>query len=161
MPDPIVPRPPINGVAEIVLNVRSIPVMRKFYSEVMGFELFSQSCHETEIGSNDGEPTICFLSIKPLDSPLGKHHPQLLALIDHTRHLAATKRFKGHDVNQSTLNHLAFEIPSDSFDDHLARLTDLGLAPTTTEFPSMNAKAIFFQDPEKNSLELICNNPNE
>lgn len=147
-------RPPITGVAEIVLNVRSIPVMRKFYTEVMGFELFSQSRHAGD--GDEGEPTICFLTINPLDPPFGNKHPQLLVLIDFRQHLAATKRFSGHDVKTSTLNHLAFQIPEESFDAHLQRLQELGLDPLTTEFPNMDAKAIFFKDAEGNSLELIC-----
>lgn len=158
--------PPINGVAEIVLSVRDLPRMREFYQEVMGFELFSQSAHPRE-GSDPGlgasgdpeAPTIAFLTIKPLDSPLGRHgHPQLLALIDFQRHIFAT-RFVGHEPSRSTLNHLAFEIPSHSYDDHRRRLESLGLAPRPSSFPDMNARALFFEDPEGNMLELICHAP--
>lgn len=156
--DEIHSRPQISGIAEIVLNVRSIPVMRTFYTEILGFELFSQSRHAAD-SEADGEPTICFLTINPLDPPFGKKHPQLLALIDVRQHLAATKRFTGHEVTTSTLNHLAFQIPDDSYEAHLKRLNELGLEPLTTEFPNMDAKAVFFKDPEGNTLELICHAP--
>jgi catechol 2,3-dioxygenase len=153
--------PPITGVAEIVLSVRDLPQMRDFYRSVLGFGVFSESCHESEAGPTDGgEPTICFLSIREIDTPLGRHgHPQLLALIDHRRHVFAKPRFDGHDVRRSTLNHLAFEIPPESYEAHNDRLIRFGLNPTYSEFPAMNAKAIFLKDPEGNTLELICHAP--
>ncbi len=105
--------PAITGVAEIVLSVRDLPTLRDFYRQVLGFELLSEACHETGPEPDpDGEPTIAFLTIKQLDTPLGRHgHPQLLALIDFQRHIFAKARFDGHEPSRSTLNHLASEIP--------------------------------------------------
>jgi len=152
--------PPITGVAEIVLSVRDLPAMRAFYTEVMGFALHSELCFETPEPDPDGEPTITFLTIADLDTPLGRgDHPQLLALIDHRRHVHARSRLPGHDVTRSTLNHLAFEIPPGSFDAHSRRLGDLGIELTFSEFPAMQARAMFFTDPEGNVLELICHHP--
>ncbi len=150
--------PPISGVAEIVLSVRDLPLMRGFYRSVLGFELFSEGCYESESGPTEGgEPTISFLTIRDIETPLGRNgHPQLLALIDHRRHVFARPRFDGHDVRRSTLNHLAFEIPPESYDAHKQRLIERGFNPTYSRFPAMNAKAIFFNDPEGNTLELIC-----
>lgn len=149
--------PPITGVAEIVLSVRDLPAMREFYSRVLGFRLHSEACHEHGAEPEAGEPTICFLTICDIDTPLGRHgHPQLLALIDHRRHVFARSRLVGHDVSRSTLNHLAFEIPPESFDAWRERLTGLGLGPTVSEFPAMKARAMFFRDPEGITLELIC-----
>ena len=152
------PPSPITGVAEVVLSVRDIPTMRDFYSNVLGFKLHGEACHENGPEPDPGGvPTITFLTIVDIDSPLGRHgHPQLLVLIDHQRHVFARSRLVGHDVTRSTLNHLAFEIPPDSYGDWQRRLTDLGLEPTTSEFPNMNARALFIKDPEGNTLELIC-----
>ena len=135
--------------------------MRSFYQETLGFPLLSESCHESETEVDpDGEPTICFLTITNVDTPLGHHgHPQLLALIDYQRHVYARSRLVGHDASRSTLNHLAFEIPPESYQAHRERLTALGLAPTESEFDSMRARALFFKDPEGNVLELICHDP--
>ena len=150
--------PPITGIAEIVLNVRDLPRMRQFYKSVLGFELMSQACHETGWEPDpDGNPTIAFLTVKKLDTPLGHHgHPQLLVLIDFQRHVFAKERFDGHEPRRSTLNHLAFEIPPDSYRVHEERLESAGLDPRTVEFPNMKARALFFRDPEGNTLELIC-----
>lgn len=94
------------------------------------------------------------------DTPLGRGgHPQLLALVDYRRHVHARKRFVGHDVTQSTLNHLGFEIPPESFEEHAKRLGELGVDLSFSHFPDLNARAIFFKDPEGNTLELICHSP--
>lgn len=154
-------RPPITGVAEVVLSVRDLPAMRAFYQRVLGFALLSEACHEHGAEAEPGgEPTISFLTITDVDTPLGRNgHPQLLVLIDHRRHVFARSRLVGHDVTRSTLNHLAFEIPPESYTAHHDRLVDLGLSPTTSEFPAMRARALFFKDPEGNTLELICHAP--
>lgn len=148
----------ITGVAEIVLSVRDLPRMRTFYRNVLGFPLLSEGCYEQGPEPDpEGEPTISFLIIRDVDTPLGRHgHPELLALIDHRRHVFARDRFAGHDVTRSTLNHLAFEIPPSSYEAHERRLTELGLSPRRAEFPDMSARALFFADPEGNTLELIC-----
>ncbi len=150
--------PPITGVAEIVLSVRDLPKMRDFYREVLGFALLGEACHETGPEPDlDGEPTIAFLTIKQMDTPLGRHgHPQLLALIDFQRHVFAKARFDGHEPARSTLNHLAFEIAPESYEAHKQRLETLGLRPRQAAFPAMTARALFFSDPEQNLLELIC-----
>jgi catechol 2,3-dioxygenase-like lactoylglutathione lyase family enzyme len=151
----------ITGVAEIVLSVRDLPTMRDFYREVLGFELLSEACHESGPDPEPhGEPTIAFLTIKQIDTPLGRHgHPQLLALIDFHRHVFARGRFQGHDPARSTLNHLAFEIPPESYEAHREWLEALGLHPRPAVFPAMRARALFFNDPEQNVLELICHAP--
>jgi catechol-2,3-dioxygenase len=156
-------KPPITGVAEIVLNVRDLPTMRDFYRMVLGFELLSEACHETGPQPDpEGEPTIAFLTIKALDTPLGRHgHPQLLALIDFRRHIFAKGHFVEHDPMQSTLNHLAFEIPPESYEAHKQRLEALGRSPREAKFPAMAARALFFNDPEQNVLELICHSPSD
>ncbi len=149
--------PPITGVSEIVLSVADLPRMREFYSTVLGFLVAHEACHENgAVADPAGKPTISFLTIAPTDTPLGRHgHPQFLVLIDYPRHVFAKNRFDGHDVKQSTLNHLAFEIPPESFARHFDRLNDLGLEPSLSEFPNFAAKAMFFKDPEGNVLELI------
>ncbi len=148
--------PPILGVAEVVLNVDDLPAMKLFYQEILGFEVHSQLSMESEEPDPTGQPTICFLTIADQPSPLGRHgHPQLLALIDYRRHVFAA-RFSGRDPNVSTLNHLAFEIPPDAFDHFVEYLEGNGVETLVTEFPAMQAQAVFFQDPEGNRLELIA-----
>lgn len=149
--------PAITGVSEVVLSVADLPLMREFYSTVLGFPVHSEASMETETRDPNGEPTISFLTISSPDTPLtAAGHPQLLALIDYQRHVYARPRFAGHDVTRSTLNHLAFEIPSGTYEAHKTNLEGAGLNVIETEFPTFGARALFFKDPEGNTLELIC-----
>ncbi len=142
----------IKGVAEIVINVRDIGGMRRFYEESLGLTLHSHF--------PDSDPTIIFLTVTDLDSPLGRGgHPQLFALVDPERHIPDA--YVGIDNKKSSLNHLAFEIDERNYESEQQRLKELGLEVRTTEFPHMQAKAIFFNDPEGNLIELICHDSRE
>ena len=84
------------GVAEIVLNVKDIERMSKFYQDVLGFAFHSESCttSEGERGS-EAKPTIVFLTIIDPGTPLSSgNHPQMLALIDPERHALARHQFE-------------------------------------------------------------------
>ena len=142
-------RTPVKAVAEIVINVNEIMAMQEFYERVLGFEFFKQY--------PETEPTIIFLKINDLDSPLGRGgHPQLFVLIDPHRHPPAQKRFRGIDSGVSTFNHVAFEISPQELETEKKRLEDFGLDVRLERFPDMNARALFFTDPEGNVLEFIC-----
>ena len=132
--------------------------MRRFYRDVLGFPVLSEACHTTGLEPDpEGAPTICFLTMFDADSPLGRGgHPQLLVLIDAERHVFARERFAQTKPRHSTLNHLAWEIAAETFEAHRKHLEQHGLAPREVEFPAMGAKALFFDDPEGNELELIC-----
>jgi catechol 2,3-dioxygenase-like lactoylglutathione lyase family enzyme len=142
-------RSPIKGVAEVVINVDDITMMRRFYEDVLGFHLHSQF--------PEAEPTIVFLTIADLESPLGRGgHPQLFALIDAKRHIHTREAYAGIDHRRSSFNHVAFEIDEADFAPEKQRLEAAGLTVTAEHFPHMRAKGLFFQDPEGNMIELIC-----
>ncbi|MDX1384055.1 MAG: VOC family protein [Thermoanaerobaculia bacterium] len=149
----------ILGIAEVVLNVVDIETMSAFYREVLGLAFHSDARLPAE-EDGDERPTIVFLRVMDPGTPLSSgDHPQLLALIDPARHGPAQGQFAAVRAAASTLNHLAFEIAPDDHDRELARLDELGLAPRVVEFPHMAARAIFFYDPEGNTLELISHDP--
>ena len=59
----------VTGVAEIVLSVVDLPRMRRFYEEVLGFELLSQGCYTTGMEpDSEGDPTIAFLTIRETET---------------------------------------------------------------------------------------------
>ena len=139
----------VQGVSEIVLNARDIERMSRFYQDVLGFPLHSQF--------PETNPTIVFLTICDHDAALSRGgHPQLLALIDPVRHGPAQERFGEIERRRSTLNHVAFEIDYADYEPQKRRLAELGLNPSTEEFAFLRARALFFEDPEGNLLELIC-----
>ena len=139
----------IRAVAEVVLNARDIGPMRHFYEDVLGFGFHSQF--------PEREPTIIFLTICDRGTALARGgHPEMLVLIDPARHPGSEGRFDAIGRRCSTLNHLAFEIDEGEYDIARERLEELRLPHTTEEFPFLRAKALFFEDPEGNILELIC-----
>lgn len=139
----------VQGISEIVLNARDIERMSRFYQDVLGFPLHSQF--------PEANPAIVFLTICDHGSALSRGgHPQLLALIDPVRHGPAQGRFDDIDGRRSTLNHIAFEIDLADYEPQQRRLAELGFNPGTEEFAFLGARALFFEDPEGNLLELIC-----
>lgn len=151
-------RPPILGIAEVVLNVDDIEKMKSFYQEVIGCTFHSEGCFEEEgADGNTGEPTIAFLAVNSSETPLAHvGHPPLLVLIDYRRHASSKERFKLINISASTLNHVAFEINASEFESQRTWLIGHGLKPIEVEFTAMRAKALFVRDPEGNSLEFIC-----
>ena len=78
----------VKGIVEVVVNVRDLAGMQRFYEETLGLTVHS--------AYPEDDPTIVFLTVRELDSPLGRDgaHPQLLALVDVARH-AHARRFAG------------------------------------------------------------------
>ncbi|MCB9844691.1 MAG: VOC family protein [Phycisphaeraceae bacterium] len=136
----------VRGVAEIAINVRDIGAMSEFYQRVLGLEVYGQS--------PEVEPTIVFLSIAAGEP--GRAHPPLLVLIDPARHPPAKGKFEAPVRRTSTLNHIAFDIEASRYEAECARLEGLGLTVMRVDFPHMRAKALFFRDPEDNTVEFIC-----
>src|ERR1019366_1710928 len=109
----------IKGVAEIVINVRDLSAMTSFYQTALGFAVHSRF--------PETEPTLVFLTMAALNSPLGRGgHPQLFALLDPKRHTFTTDAYVGLDNQRSPLNHLAFEIDGADFTSEKQRLETLG-----------------------------------
>lgn len=139
----------IRAVAEVVLNARDIGSMRRVYEDVLGFRLHSQI--------PESETTIVFLTICDRGTALARGgHPEMLVLIDPVRHPGAKDLFDVVGRRGSTLNHLAFEIDEGDYDDAREQLKALHLPCKEHEFLFLQAKALFFEDPEGNILELIC-----
>ncbi|MDF1809318.1 MAG: VOC family protein [Phycisphaerales bacterium] len=138
----------IRSVAEVVLNAQDLNALVRFYKDVMGFGFHNQYPKQN--------PTIVFLEISSSDSPLGTAHPSMLVLIDPDRHPSARGKFDPPTNRAFSLNHLAFEIDEAEYETENARLNSLNISTNLVQFKHVRAKAIFFQDPEGNRLELIC-----
>ncbi len=83
----------------------------------------------------------------------------LFALVDARRHTHTRDTFQGLDAPRSTLNHIAFEIDRADYESEKERLERLGLGPKEMQFSRLEARALFFKDPEGNLLEFICHDP--
>jgi len=131
-------------IAELGLRVTDLPRAVKFYQEVLGLEIVR------------AYPTIVFLKVGELDSPLGRGgHPQLLVLFDRKVKL---------DIALTTVDHFAFEISLEQYPVERERLQQMGLELTERiwqgEYAWLRARSVFFDDPDGNTIELIAHDPN-
>jgi catechol 2,3-dioxygenase len=131
-------------IAELGLRVTDLPRAVAFYQEVLGLEIVH------------AYPTIVFLKVCDLDSPLGRGgHPQLLVLFDRKVEL---------DIALTTVDHFAFEISLEQYPTERERLQQMGLELTERiwqgEYAWLRARSVFFDDPDGNTIELIAHDPN-
>ena len=130
-------------IAQVGLRVKDLARMATFYQEVLGLETVR------------AYPKHVFLKAGELNSPLGRGgHPQLLVLFDREVPL---------DINLTTVDHLAFEIPLEQYEPERTRLQGMNLELVerawSGEYAWLRARSLFFDDPEGNTIELIAHDP--
>ena len=84
----------VKGIGEIILRVKDMELMKKFYNQTIGLELINESENYTffKIAVGYGG------------------HTQILALFAESNLNAFNEKFKGINTASSTLHHFAFEI---------------------------------------------------
>lgn len=122
-------------LGELALRVNDLESMKTFYRDVVGLEVFSDE-HEG------------FVFFKIAEAAEG--HPQILGLFD---------RSTGVAQDRTTLDHFAFLIELTDYEAHRRRLEALGLRVYPKEFPAFHWRALFFEDPEGNTIEFVCHDP--
>jgi len=125
----------ITGLGELALRVKDLAKMKAFYRDVVGLEIYE-------------EPEPYFVFFKVAEAVDG--HPQIFALFD-----------READVEQahSSLDHFAFLIDLETYGAHQQRLTQLGVDVFPKTFPHFHWRALFFADPEGNTVEFVCHDP--
>ena len=130
------PKRAIQGLGEIALRVNDLDQMQRFYAEVVGLELLRRF------------PGSAFFRIAP--GVAG--HTQILALFD--RGEGGRSR-----PEQSPLDHLAFGMAREDYDAEKARLEASGLPVTTAYHTWVGWRSLYVQDPEGNTVEWVCHDP--
>lgn len=129
----------IRGLGEIALRVSNLDAMQAFYQNVIGLELLRRF-----------ERSAFFRLAEGFGG-----HTQILALFDRS----ADAGYQGLDTATTTVDHLAFEIALADFDRERQRLADRGLAVRTAEHGWVHWRSLYVDDPEGNTVELVCYDP--
>jgi extradiol dioxygenase family protein len=119
-------------LGELALRVNDLAGMTRFYTDVVGLEMFS-----------DNSPDFVFLKV----TDLAEGHPQIMGLFD-----------RSTEVGQpaSTLDHFAFVVDLDDLEREKRRLQRAGVPYVDREFPNFHWRSIFFYDPEGNTVEFVA-----
>jgi catechol 2,3-dioxygenase-like lactoylglutathione lyase family enzyme len=129
----------IRGLGEIALRVSNLDAMQAFYQDVVGLELLRRF-----------ERSAFFRLAEGFGG-----HTQVLALFDRS----GDPGYQAPDSATTTVDHLAFEIALADFDPELQRLADRGLTVRTAEHGWVHWRSLYIDDPEGNTVELVCYDP--
>ena len=129
----------IQGLGEIALRVRDLDAMQWFYQETIGLELLRRF------------ERMAFFKVA---EGFGGH-AQVLALFDRSNE----PDYAGPDAARSTIDHLAFEIALADYEGEKSRLERLGLEVRTAEHAWVHWRSLYVDDPEGNTVELVCFDP--
>lgn len=129
-------------LGELVIRSEAPETLVRFYSEVIGLELFAS------LG------TATFLKVA--DDFEG--HPQLLAIFDSTHEYSGPQHMRGDkaDSRSGTLHHFAFALEAKDFAVEQDRLQDMGIDLQFGEHRPFGWRSIYMHDPDGNSVELVC-----
>jgi catechol-2,3-dioxygenase len=130
---------PIRALGEIALRVSDLNAMQAFYQDAIGLEMLKRF-----------EKAVFFKIAEGFGG-----HTQVLALFDRT----AEPGYAGLSRAMTTIDHFAFEIPLAAFEAEKQRLEKRGLSVTTAEHGWVGWRSLYVDDPDGNSVELVCYDP--
>ena len=113
------------------MRVNDLPRMVAFYGDVVGLEVWREY------------PDCVFFRIA--DGVEG--HPQTLVLFDRKVEVGRER---------STIDHFAFVIGLEDYDERRRQLERLGVQVRPKEFPRFHWRSLFVADPEGNTVEFVC-----
>jgi catechol-2,3-dioxygenase len=126
--------PVVRSLGEVALRVNDLEVMSDFYATVVGLELMREFPGATFFRLGEGYGG----------------HTTVLALFDRGTEVG---------VERTTLDHLAFTIDIADHESEKQRLENAGLQVRTVVFEWVGWRSLFFDDPEGNTVEFVCRDP--
>ena len=133
----------IKGLGEIILRVRDMELMKKFYNQTIGLELIYESEN---------------YSFFKIANGYGGHN-QTLALFAKSNLNAFNEKFGDIKTRSSTLHHFALEIDKIDYENILKFFERNNIEYVTEVFEWIKWKSIFIKDPESNIVEFVCHDP--
>jgi catechol 2,3-dioxygenase-like lactoylglutathione lyase family enzyme len=128
----------IDGLAEVVLNVRDASRAVAFYGGLLGLKRMTPADQPGPIFFRAGQAT--------------NRVPSLLVLVPLS---AAAQNFR----EPRTLHHLALTVPEAVFDEARATLTGAGIEVRDGKHPVLAVRTMYVTDPDGNEVELISPEP--
>jgi catechol 2,3-dioxygenase-like lactoylglutathione lyase family enzyme len=128
----------IDGLAEVVLNVRDASRAVAFYGGLLGLERITP----------EGQPGPIFFRAGQATDRV----PSLLVLVPLSPGAEAFQ-------NPRTLHHLALTIPAAAFDAARAALVDAGVEVRDGKHPVLAVRTMYVTDPDGNEVEFISPEP--
>jgi catechol 2,3-dioxygenase-like lactoylglutathione lyase family enzyme len=128
----------IDGLAEVVLNVRNVSRSVAFYGGLLGLERMTP----------EGQPGPIFFRAGQATDRV----PSLLVLVPLS---PESQDFQ----DPRTLHHLALTIPAAEFDEAQATLTNAGVEVRDGKHPVLAVRTMYVTDPDGNEVELISPEP--
>jgi catechol 2,3-dioxygenase len=135
MTGPVAMKPTgIQALGEVALRVNNLDRMQAFYTDIIGLELMRRFEHAAFFRIGNGYAG----------------HTTVLALFD---------RKSPVEQERSPIDHLAFTIALADYESQKRRLESVGLAVTTATHEWVHWRSMYVQDPEGNTVELVCYDP--
>ena len=128
----------IKGLGEVSIRVKNLAAMQKFYEEVLGLEVLRAD--------------ESFVFFKIAEGYGG--HTQNLALFDAEDLDFLEAKSPQLNPDQTTLHHIALNIPLEDFEAEKGRLQALGLNVRSYEHAWIHVRSLYFPDPEGNSARV-------
>lgn len=125
----------VEGLAEVVLNVRDMGRSLAFYRDLLGLTVISPAEMTSPVFLRAGAattdlPALVVLVQLPPDAP--------------------------EFAPPRTLHHLALAVPANRFDAAREALTTRGYAVRTGQHPVLPSRTMYVSDPDGNEVELIA-----
>ncbi len=121
-------------IGEVALRVNDLASMQAFYRDVVGLDVW-----------REGDGFVFFRVAEGVEG-----HPQAFVLFDRAVEVGP---------ETSTLDHLAFVIHLDDYEERRRRLAAAGVSVSAKEFPFFQWRSLFVRDPEGNTIEFVCHDP--
>lgn len=125
----------VDGLAEVVLNVRDMAAALAFYRDLLGLRVISPPERTSPVFLQAGDATAGL--------------PSLVVLVQLPPDAAAF-------APPRSLHHLALTVPAAAFDATQAALGEAGLTVRTGQHPVLTARTIYVDDPDGNEVEFIA-----
>ena len=141
----VLPAGMVGGLVEVVLRVKDLGHMQAFHEKTLGLPLWRRF----------GDDMAFF----KLPETIGGRSQAVALFVDRWPSNVAGHAWAGLDPTRTTIHHLALAVDLASLVTAASLLRAVGLAVTERTFPRVGWRSLMLQDPERNVVELVADDP--